>query len=57
LGLFEEAVALVTGAAGAAFAARAIVLAPVGAAVALVGAKAASVETVPATDGLASALA
>jgi len=50
-------VALVTGAAGAAFAARAIVLAPVGAAVALVGAKAASVETVPATDGLASALA
>ena len=41
-----------TGAAGAAFAAR---LAPVGAAAAPVGAKVASVETAPATDGSASA--
>jgi hypothetical protein len=54
LGLFEEATALVT---RAAFAARAVVLAPVGAAAALVGAKAASVErsTATATDGLAAA--
>jgi len=44
----------VTGAAGAAFAAR---LAPVGAAAALVGAKIASVETTPATDGSASTAA
>ena len=41
-----------TGAAGAAFAAR---LAPVGAGAAPVGAKVASVETAPATDGSASA--
>ena len=52
LGLFEVAAAVVTGAAGAAFAAR---LAPVGAADALVGAKVASVETAPATGGSASA--
>ena len=43
-----------TGAAGAAFAAR---LAPVGAAAAPVGAKEASAETAPATDGSASAIA
>ena len=46
---------MVTGAAGAAFAARAAMLVPVGAAAALVGAKAASVETAPATNGSASA--
>jgi len=48
---------LVIGAAGAAFAAKAAVLAPVGASAALIGAKAASVErsTAPATDRLASA--
>jgi len=47
---------LVTGAAGAAFAARAAVLVPVGAAAALVGAKAASVEKwiAPATDVVAA---
>ena len=47
---------MVTGAAGAAFAARAAVLAPVGVAAALVGAKAASVEkwTAPATDVVAA---
>ena len=44
-----------TGAAGAAFAARAAVFAPVGAAAALVGANVASVETAPATDGPSSA--
>jgi len=46
---------LVSGTAGAAFAARTAVLVPVGAAAALVGAKAASLETAPATDGSASA--
>ena len=46
---------LLTGAAVAAFAARAAVLALVGAAAALVGAKAATVLTAPATDGSASA--
>jgi len=53
----EEAVESVIGAAGEAFAARAVVLAPVGGAAALVVAKAASVErtTAPATDELASA--
>jgi len=52
---FEEAAALVTGAAGAAFAASAAVSAPVGVAAALVGAMAVSVERAPATDGSASA--
>jgi len=58
LELFEEAAALVTRVAGAAFAARTAVLALVGAtllpiAAGLVGAKAAPVErsTAPATDG------
>ena len=46
---------MVTDSAWAAFAARATVLAPVGVAAALVGAKAASVKTAPATDGSASA--
>jgi len=46
---------MVIGAAGAVFAARAVVLAPVRAAAALVAAKTASVETALATDGSASA--
>jgi len=48
---------MVTGAAEVALAARAAVLAPMGAAAALVGAKTASVErsTAPATDGFACA--
>jgi len=54
-GAFEEAAALVTGTAGAAFAARAAVFAPVRSVAALVGDKTASVETAPATDGSASA--
>jgi len=62
LELFEEAAALVTRVAGAAFTARAAVLALVGAtllpiAAGLVGAKTAPVErsTAPATDGVAVA--
>jgi len=54
IGLFEEAAALVAGAAGAAFSARAAVLAPVGVAAALVGAQSVPVErlTAPAYDGV-----
>jgi hypothetical protein len=55
LELFDRVVGLATGPAGAAFAARAAVLVSVGVAAGLVGAKAASVETAPATDGSASA--
>jgi len=54
MGLFEEAGALITGAAGAAFTARAAVLVPLEVAAALFGGKAASVETASAIDGSAS---
>jgi hypothetical protein len=58
LRLFEQAGVLVTGTAGASFDARAAVLAPVGAAAALFGARvAASIErpTAPADDEVAAA--